>query len=102
MVAAAKLRALAARKELLAREAELRRALMAAETRELEASLAWIGRAREAWQAARPWAALAAPVAGLALGWKGPRLVKLALRGAAWWPVAKELWRGFRAGRQRH
>ncbi|MFN0069000.1 MAG: hypothetical protein ACKVYV_15350 [Limisphaerales bacterium] len=99
MVAAAKLRTLAARKELLAREADLRRALVAAEAQELEASLAWISRAREAWRAARPWAALAAPAAGLALGWKGPRLVKLALRGAAWWPAVKELWRGFRAGR---
>lgn len=100
MVAAAKLRALLARKELLAREADLRRALVAAEAHELEASLAWVGRARAAWQAARPWAGLVAPVAGLALAWKGPRVLRLALRGARWWPVAKELWRGLRAGRR--
>lgn len=101
MAAAAKLRALAARKELLARAAELRRALVAAEAHELEASLAWVDRARTAWQAARPWATVAAPVAGLALAWKGPRLLRLALGGAAWWPVAKELWRGFRSGQKR-
>ena len=100
MVAAAKLRTLAARKELLAREAALRRALLAAEAQELEAALAWSGPARRAWQAARPWAFLAAPVAGLAFGRRAPRLLRLALKGAAGWSVARELWRGFRAGRR--
>lgn len=101
MVATAKLRALAARKELLGREAELRRALLAAEAQELDAACAWVGRVRGAWQAARPWAFLAAPVAGLALGRRAPRLLRLALKGAAGWSVARQLWRGFRAGRQR-
>jgi hypothetical protein len=99
MAPAEKLRRLAREKELLLRQADLHRALLRLETEELHAALRWTTTARAAWRAVKPWAGLAAPVAGAALALRGPRLLRVAVKAATCWPVVREVWRGLRRAR---
>jgi hypothetical protein len=101
MAPAEKLRRLARDKELLLRQAGLHRALLRLEAHELGEALRWTGTVRGAWRAVKPWAGLAAPVAGVALALRGPRLLRAAAKAARFLPVAAGLWRAFKGVRGR-
>lgn len=86
----AQLKAIEERKRRLASECDLRRTLIAVHAAEAAPSLRWVDTARSVYLKARPWIWLGAPLAGLVLGRRLPRL-------ARWTALAAPVIRGWRA-----
>jgi hypothetical protein len=84
------LKAIEDRKRRLASECDLERTLIAVHAAEVARSLHWVDTARSVYLKARPWIWLGAPVAGLVLGRRLPRL-------ARWSALAAPVIRGLRA-----
>lgn len=83
------MKAIADRKRQLAGECDLQRTLIAVHVAEVARSLHWMDTARSVYLKARPWIWLGAPLAGLMLGRRLPRL-------ARWSALAAPVIRGLR------
>jgi len=100
MVGQEKLRELAERQNLLVAQAELRRVMFDLEARRVRSSFGWLARAGQAIHTCRPWLGALAPVAGLLVAWRGPRVLRWALSTAPLWKPVAEVVRGLRATRR--
>ena len=66
-----RLKELRARKELLLAQADAHRRLIALDARDIAHALRWVESIQRAWQRVKPFASLAAPVAGFYLARHG-------------------------------